>query len=398
MAALFDPVRTGRDFLGNILKNVADPRSGSTGDNDVAPRSYNDARYQGVNDRLDDIAGLTPTDGLFIVGDGTNFVGKSGNDARTGIGLGSGNSPTFQSLTITKDIVFGGESLRAVSETVSIGSNWQNFNSDYSANAAQAGGLVFNYLPTATQTTTSGAGVFTAGVDGASNPTVTVADSTGFAQGDIIEIKGSANNDGRYEVHAASGNTLTIRSTAAGITDQVELFSLGQFEAGTDTGATITKITVAVLRCNTDGTFSVASGSSTGMTYRALLHTGSDVSSQPVTMTPSNYTPTGATVVGQLEGIDAALASIAIPHEDTFDATTDWGSADGDGTYTITIDATTHGKGTDVTVIVQEDDGTEYIEANASCRVSHVKSTGDVKIRVVGSSARFAGRYIIKAN
>lgn len=398
MAVLFDKQRTNKDFLGNILKNVADPRSGSTGDGDVAPRSYNDARYQGVNDRLDDVAGITPTDGVFIVGDGTNLVGESGATARTSLGLGSGNSPTFQSLTITKDIVFGGESLRAVSETVSIGSNWQNFNSDYSANAAQAGGLVFNYLPTATQTTTSGAGVFTAGVDGASNPTVTVADSTGFAQGDIIEIKGSANNDGRFEIHAASGNTLTIRSTAAGITDQVELFTLGQFTAETDTGATITKITVAVLRCNTNGTFSVASGSSTGMTYRALLHSASDVSAQPVTITPSNYTPTGATIGGQLEGIDAALAAIAVPHENTFDATTSWGSADGDGTYTITVEAATHGKGTDVTVIVQEDDGTEYIEANARCIVSHVKSTGDVKIRITGASSRFAGRYIIKAN
>src|SRR3546814_2729001 len=38
---------------------------------------------------LSDIAGLTPTDGDFIVGDGTGFVAEGGATARTSLGLGS---------------------------------------------------------------------------------------------------------------------------------------------------------------------------------------------------------------------------------------------------------------------------------------------------------------------
>ena len=39
--------------------------------------------------QLTDIAGLTPTDNAFIVGNGTNFVAESGSTARTSLGLGT---------------------------------------------------------------------------------------------------------------------------------------------------------------------------------------------------------------------------------------------------------------------------------------------------------------------
>ena len=55
--------------------------------------------------QLDDIAGLTPTDGNFIVGNGTNFVAESGNTARTSLGLGTSDSPTFDGLTSTGVII-----------------------------------------------------------------------------------------------------------------------------------------------------------------------------------------------------------------------------------------------------------------------------------------------------
>ena len=54
---------------------------------------------QAQDPQLDDIAGLTPTDGNFIVGNGTNFVAESGNTARTSLGLGTSDSPTFNGLT-----------------------------------------------------------------------------------------------------------------------------------------------------------------------------------------------------------------------------------------------------------------------------------------------------------
>lgn len=46
------------------------------------------------------LTSLDYTDGNFIVGDGTNWIVESGNTARTSLGLGTGDSPTFLGLTI----------------------------------------------------------------------------------------------------------------------------------------------------------------------------------------------------------------------------------------------------------------------------------------------------------
>lgn len=49
---------------------------------------------------LQDISGLTPTDGGVIIGDGTDFVVESGATLRASIGLGTGDSATFAGLTL----------------------------------------------------------------------------------------------------------------------------------------------------------------------------------------------------------------------------------------------------------------------------------------------------------
>ena len=45
--------------------------------------------------KLGSIANITATDGVFVVADGTKFVGESGATARTSMGLGSSDSVTF---------------------------------------------------------------------------------------------------------------------------------------------------------------------------------------------------------------------------------------------------------------------------------------------------------------
>jgi hypothetical protein len=55
---------------------------------------------QGYDAQLADIAGLTPTDNNFIVGNGTNFVAESGDTARTSLGVGSGDSPQFTAVNV----------------------------------------------------------------------------------------------------------------------------------------------------------------------------------------------------------------------------------------------------------------------------------------------------------
>jgi hypothetical protein len=55
---------------------------------------------------LTDIAALAVTDGNVIVGNGTNWVAESGATARTSLGLGTGNSPTFTALNLAQFIDF----------------------------------------------------------------------------------------------------------------------------------------------------------------------------------------------------------------------------------------------------------------------------------------------------
>jgi len=55
---------------------------------------------QAWDDDLDDIAALTPTDGNFMVGDGSDWITESGNTARTSLGLGTGDTPQFTRLGI----------------------------------------------------------------------------------------------------------------------------------------------------------------------------------------------------------------------------------------------------------------------------------------------------------
>jgi len=70
-----------------------------------------------LDQQLQDIAGLTPTDANFIVGDGSNFVLESGATARTSLGLGSMATQNSDSISVT-----GGSASGLT--TVGIGANW----------------------------------------------------------------------------------------------------------------------------------------------------------------------------------------------------------------------------------------------------------------------------------
>ena len=57
---------------------------------------------------LTDLTALALTDGNFIVADGANWVAEAGDTARTSLGVGSGDSPTFAGSTINGDIIVTG--------------------------------------------------------------------------------------------------------------------------------------------------------------------------------------------------------------------------------------------------------------------------------------------------
>ena len=62
---------------------------------------------QAYDAQLADVAGLTPTDGNIIIGDGANFITESGATARTSLGLAIGSDVEAYDATILKDADIG---------------------------------------------------------------------------------------------------------------------------------------------------------------------------------------------------------------------------------------------------------------------------------------------------
>jgi hypothetical protein len=82
--------------FAQVANNLSDLASASTARTNLGVAIGSDV--QAYDAQLADIAGLTPTDGNFIVGDGANFVLESGATARTSLGLGSSDSVTFNNV------------------------------------------------------------------------------------------------------------------------------------------------------------------------------------------------------------------------------------------------------------------------------------------------------------
>jgi len=59
-----------------------------------------DARYQALDADLTAIGALAKTDGNIIVGDGSTWVAENGATARTSLGLGTADTPTFAALAL----------------------------------------------------------------------------------------------------------------------------------------------------------------------------------------------------------------------------------------------------------------------------------------------------------
>lgn len=174
--------------------------------------------------------------------------------------------------------------------------NYTTQNSGFEGVVGETVGRVDVFLATALNDTVA-AGLFTAG---APNPTVVTVGSGTFAQNDIVQVKGSVENDGVYEVESHVGTLLTFR----GIT--VEDFSRDQVVAGTDS-ATIRKVNVSIWRSSAAGTPEHGKGSTTPITYELLAH-AADVP----TVVSETFAATNARFFGEL-GLPAVQGWIDTP-------------------------------------------------------------------------------------
>jgi hypothetical protein len=114
----------GLNGTGNLISSSAQGAVSTTlyiGNESILASGDIGTNVQAWDAQLDDVAGLTPTDGNFIVGNGTNWVSESGNTARTSLGLGTGDSPQFTSLTLTSDLTVDTDTLIVSSTSGRVG-------------------------------------------------------------------------------------------------------------------------------------------------------------------------------------------------------------------------------------------------------------------------------------
>jgi hypothetical protein len=172
--------------------------------------------------------------------------------------------------TIGGNLTVTGTTTTVHSETVLIQDNFLDLNyGNTTSGSGEAGGLTVNYQATATSTTAS---VFAAGP-----PTITVADSSGFAANDIIQVYGSSDqaaNDGIFIIQSVPSSTSIVCQGVSG-TAVAEPFARNNFTAASGQSANIRKVNLSVLRANASGVWQIGTGATSPLTYEAVQK-GSD--------------------------------------------------------------------------------------------------------------------------
>jgi len=226
----------------------------------------------GDDDRDQDINIGTKGERSINVGTGafaaTITIGNTTGATALALKSGTGSTTITGDTVITGNLTVQGDSFVSEAETVLYDDNHLYLNNAYKTAVAETGGLIVNYLPTATTDTVAATG-FVAGVGAGDNPKVYTVGNA-FAATDLIQVDGAADpaNNGLFEVLSHAGEVLTIKGI--GSTATVEDFTQNQFVTDTTVQGTIFKVNVSVMRAGTDGTWESAKGNQTGFVFADL--------------------------------------------------------------------------------------------------------------------------------
>jgi hypothetical protein len=198
---------------------------------------------QAFDAQLGDIAGLTPTDSGVVIGNGSNFVVETGGTLRTSLGLGTGDTPTFNGAAM------GAAAITGVADP----SNAQD-----AATKAYVDGL-------------TGAGSITQAIGaGTGSGTVSLGSQTLTIAGTANEIETSASGQtvtvGLVTNPTLTGNTtITGNLTVQGTTTTVDSTTIQIQNAFTFEGATADahETTLTVVDPTADRTISLPNATGT---------------------------------------------------------------------------------------------------------------------------------------
>ena len=213
------------DAFLEIANNLNDLNNAATARTNLGVAIGTDV--QAYDAQLADIAGMTPTDSNFIVGDGSNFVLESGATARTSLGLAIGTDvqaydaqlADIAGLTPTDGNIIIGNGTNFITESgatartslgLSIGSDVQA----YDAQLADVAGL----------TPADGAFIVGDGTNFVTETLGTARTSLGLGTVATLDVGTGANNvvqlDGSSRLPAVDGSQLTNLPSGGGLTYQ----------------------------------------------------------------------------------------------------------------------------------------------------------------------------------
>jgi len=194
---------TGGSIAGITDLAIAD---GGTGASTAAAARTNleleiGVDVQAFNDRLTDIAGLTPNDNSIIVGNGSNFVLETGATAQASLGLGT---------AATKDFGENAGNLVELDENGKL----PEIDGSQLTNLPSGGGLTYSVVTSASYTASAGTHAHYLGTGG-NTWNVTLPAKSTLSAGDVFAFSRSYAGSTVITKNTADGNCIVTTNTSA---------------------------------------------------------------------------------------------------------------------------------------------------------------------------------------